>query len=86
VLAVVYVLGAIMNPVPRPGVSASAEADTGGLATIGGIDRRVFGAVLIGAYVLLVAACFAYFYPVYVGKMIPYDAWSARMWLGGRWI
>jgi dolichyl-phosphate-mannose--protein O-mannosyl transferase len=87
VLAVVYVLGAIMNPVPRPGAPATAEGlDAGGIATIGGIDRRVFGAVLLGAYVLLVAACFAYFYPIYVGKMIPYDAWSARMWLGGRWI
>jgi dolichyl-phosphate-mannose-protein mannosyltransferase len=88
VLAVVYVLGAIMNPVPAQlGAPATAEGLTAGSpATIGGIDRRMFGAVLLGAYVLLVAACFAYFYPIYTGKIIPYDAWSARMWLGGRWI
>jgi dolichyl-phosphate-mannose--protein O-mannosyl transferase len=36
--------------------------------------------------VLLVALCFAYFYPIFVGQLIPYADWSARMWLGGRWI
>jgi hypothetical protein len=30
--------------------------------------------------------CFAYFYPIFVGQLIPYVDWSARMWLGGRWI
>jgi dolichyl-phosphate-mannose--protein O-mannosyl transferase len=39
-----------------------------------------------GVYVLLVAACFAYFHPVFVGQLIPYEDWSARMWLGPRWI
>jgi hypothetical protein len=29
---------------------------------------------------------FAYFYPIYVGKVIPYAQWMARMWLGSRWI
>ncbi len=72
VLAVVYVLGAIMTP-------ASPEAPGAG-------DRRMIGAIVAGAYVLLVAACFAYFWPIYVGNAIPYEDWSARMWLGGRWI
>ena len=36
--------------------------------------------------VLLVALCFAYFHPVFVGQLIPYDAWQSRMWLGSRWI
>jgi dolichyl-phosphate-mannose--protein O-mannosyl transferase len=72
VLAVVYVLGAIMTP-------ARASAP-------GGIDRRLVGAVIAGSYMLLVAVCFAYFYPLYVGQLIPYADWSARMWLGGRWI
>jgi dolichyl-phosphate-mannose--protein O-mannosyl transferase len=72
VLAVVYVLGAIMTPGQR--------------AAPGVFDRRLVGAVITGVYVLLVAACFAYFYPVYVGELVPYADWSARMWLGGRWI
>jgi dolichyl-phosphate-mannose--protein O-mannosyl transferase len=72
VLAVVYVLGAIMTP-------ARAHAAGNG-------DRRLVGAVVAGSYVLLVAVCFAYFYPIFVGQLIPYVDWSARMWLGGRWI
>jgi dolichyl-phosphate-mannose-protein mannosyltransferase len=72
VLAVVYVMGAIMTP---KGGTASSNS-----------DRRAVGGVLAGAFVLLVALCFAYFYPVFVGQLIPYDDWSARMWLGGRWI
>ncbi|MFJ8581722.1 dolichyl-phosphate-mannose--protein mannosyltransferase [Micromonospora sp. NPDC093277] len=81
ILAVVYVLAAIMTP-------AHAAATTGGAdgpADAGG-DRRLLGAIGAGLYVLLVAACFAYFYPIYVGNTIPYTDWAARMWLGSRWI
>lgn len=42
--------------------------------------------MIAGAYVALVVLCFAYFYPIFVGWTLPYDDWSARMWLGGRWI
>ncbi|HEU5108763.1 MAG TPA: phospholipid carrier-dependent glycosyltransferase [Micromonosporaceae bacterium] len=70
ILAIVYVLGAIMVP-------ARGAPDEG---------RRLLGAIVTGAYVLLVAACFAWFYPVYVGQTIPYPDWHVRMWLGGRWI
>jgi dolichyl-phosphate-mannose-protein mannosyltransferase len=74
VLAVVYVLGAIMTP-------------PGGLATGGArTDRQLVGMIVASAYVVVVALCFLYFYPVFVGKTIPYEAWQARMWLGGRWI
>jgi dolichyl-phosphate-mannose--protein O-mannosyl transferase len=84
VLAVVYVLGAIMTPARSLlGANATLEADPTGER---GADRRMIGAVILGAYVLLVAICFAYFYPIFVGQSIPYDDWSARMWLGGRWI
>ncbi|HEX2356258.1 MAG TPA: phospholipid carrier-dependent glycosyltransferase [Micromonosporaceae bacterium] len=72
VLAVVYVLGAIMTPQRA--------------TPPGRIDRRLVGAVIAGSYLLLVAVCFAYFYPLYTGQLIPYADWSARMWLGGRWI
>ncbi|SCG43056.1 C-terminal four TMM region of protein-O-mannosyltransferase [Micromonospora siamensis] len=75
VLSVVYVLGAIISPAGES--AASAEQ---------GYDRRLFGGVIAGAYVLLVALCFAYFYPIFVGQLLPYDGWSARMWLDGRWI
>jgi dolichyl-phosphate-mannose--protein O-mannosyl transferase len=72
VLAVVYVLGAIIGPPPgTPGVSA---------------DRRLYGALIAGAYIALVAACFGYFYPIYSGQHLPYASWFARMWLGNRWI
>ncbi|WFE30733.1 phospholipid carrier-dependent glycosyltransferase [Solwaraspora sp. WMMD791] len=95
VLAVTYVLGAIVTPADaRP-----AEALPGGRGAIGGTpgaettgqdpasnDRRMIGAVIVGAYVLLVAVCFAYFYPIFVGEALPYEDWSSRMWLGGRWI
>ena len=44
------------------------------------------GTIIAATYVLLVAICFAYFYPIFVGKVITYAEWSARMWLGNRWI
>jgi dolichyl-phosphate-mannose--protein O-mannosyl transferase len=71
VLAVVFVLGAIMAP--RRG----GPPDSG---------RRLVGAIVAGAFVLLVAACFAWFYPIYVGQSIPYPEWQMRMLLGSRWI
>ncbi|MFE0589527.1 dolichyl-phosphate-mannose--protein mannosyltransferase [Micromonospora echinospora] len=81
VLAVVYVLGAIVSP-----AEARAPAPPGSPAAQEAYDRRLFGGVIVGAYVLLVALCFAYFHPIFVGTPIPYVDWSARMWLGGRWI
>ncbi|MEV8517794.1 phospholipid carrier-dependent glycosyltransferase [Dactylosporangium sp. NPDC051484] len=66
VLAVVYVLGAIVGPAGTP--------------------RRTVGAAVAGVYVLLVAACFAYFYPIYSGLGVTAAEWLSRMWLGSRWI
>ncbi|HEX5541720.1 MAG TPA: phospholipid carrier-dependent glycosyltransferase [Micromonospora sp.] len=83
ILAVVYVLGAIMNPAPASAAADSVAPAAGGWS---GPDRRIIGAVVAGAYVLVVALCFAYFHPIFVGEVIPYGDWSARMWLGGRWI
>jgi dolichyl-phosphate-mannose--protein O-mannosyl transferase len=76
ILAVVYVLGALMGP---PGVP---EAD----GTIPVPGRRLVGVFVAGAYVLLVALCFAYFHPLFVGDSIPQDAWWDRMWLGRLWV
>jgi dolichyl-phosphate-mannose-protein mannosyltransferase len=74
ILAVTYALGAIMTP------------PTGMVAGSGRTDRQLIGTIVAGVYVLLVALCFAYFYPVFIGQLIPYQDWSARMWLGSRWI
>jgi dolichyl-phosphate-mannose-protein mannosyltransferase len=74
ILAVVYVLGAIMTP---PGGIAAGASRT---------DRQLAGAVVVGGYVVVVALCFAYFYPIFVGQLLPYDSWFHRMWLGNRWI
>ena len=74
ILAVVYVLGAIMTPPEGVAVGAART------------DRQLIGTVVAGAYVALVAVCFAYFFPIFVGQLIPYDSWAARMWLGSRWI
>jgi dolichyl-phosphate-mannose--protein O-mannosyl transferase len=73
VLAVVYGFGALMAP------------GRGGSGQILGFDRRAVGAVLAGAYLLLVALNFGYFYPIYTAQVIPYEAWQARMWLS-TWV
>ncbi|QLQ39171.1 dolichyl-phosphate-mannose--protein mannosyltransferase [Micromonospora robiginosa] len=79
VLAVVYVLGAIVTPAPVTSTAAPPSAEQAN-------DRRLVGGIIAGAYVLLVALCFGYFYPIFVGRILPYADWSARMWLDGRWI
>jgi dolichyl-phosphate-mannose--protein O-mannosyl transferase len=30
--------------------------------------------------IALIALCFAYFFPLYVGGVLNYDDWYARMW------
>ncbi len=74
VLAVVYVLGALMGP-SHPG-----------RPPLLGFDRRALGVLMAGSYVLLVALNFAYFYPIFTGLEIPMDSWQARVWLGDRWV
>jgi dolichyl-phosphate-mannose-protein mannosyltransferase len=71
VLAVVYVLGAVIGPPNRHQPHS---------------DHRLIGAIVAGAYVLLVAARFAYFYPIYTGSEMTSAEWFSRMWLGNRWI
>ncbi len=74
VLAVVYVLGALMTPLTGPAAPSAYP------------NRQLVGSIVAATYVLLVALSFAYFHPIFVGQLIPYQDWSARMWLGGRWI
>jgi len=47
----------------------------------GSRERRLAGAVLVAAYVLVIAVTFAYFHPVYTGEQLTYAEWRARMWL-----
>jgi C-terminal four TMM region of protein-O-mannosyltransferase len=47
--------------------------------------RRAGGAAIATAYLLAVAANFAYLYPVLTGSPISHSAWLARMWLS-TWI
>ncbi len=43
-------------------------------------DRRMVGGILVGAYVALVAANFAYLYPILTDGLLPYPKWLSRMW------
>ncbi len=42
--------------------------------------RWRFRVLVVGGYLALVLALFAFFHPVYVGETIPYDHWRWRMW------
>jgi dolichyl-phosphate-mannose-protein mannosyltransferase len=50
--------------------------------------RRASGALIVGTYLLIVLLMFAYFYPVWAGKVIPYLDWLGHMWyrVGRGWI
>ncbi|GAB2813951.1 phospholipid carrier-dependent glycosyltransferase [Actinocorallia aurea] len=43
--------------------------------------RRVVGAAITGAYLLLVLVNFWFLYPVLTAQNIPYEAWHMRIWL-----
>jgi dolichyl-phosphate-mannose-protein mannosyltransferase len=84
VLAVVYVLGCLIN---GPGVGrlgASGQVRTG--FSLPAEERRLYGTIFAGAFVLIVALCFWWYYPLYVGNSIPYGDWMRRMLLGNRWV
>jgi dolichyl-phosphate-mannose--protein O-mannosyl transferase len=82
ILAVVYVLGALINA-PDYSVLASRLRTT---TRMSAADRRLYGTIVAGAFVLLVALCFWWYYPLYVGSSIPYTSWLQRMLLGNRWV
>ena len=91
ILAVTYVLGAITGPAPAAATGTTGGGDPPGEPTDVGSggrtsDRRMIGGIVAGTYVLLVAICFGYFYPIFIGQLLPYADWSSRMWLGSRWI
>jgi dolichyl-phosphate-mannose-protein mannosyltransferase len=83
VLAVVYVLGAFMT---GPGVGRARGGRVRTALSLSPEDRKLYGTIAAGAFVLLVAICFWWYYPTYVGNSIPYNDWLRRMLLGNRWV
>ncbi len=83
ILAVVYVLGSLIN---GPGVGRFGSGRVRIPLSLPAEDRRLYGTIFAGAYVLFVALCFWWFYPLYVGESIPYDDWLRHMLLGNRWV
>jgi dolichyl-phosphate-mannose-protein mannosyltransferase len=43
-------------------------------------DRRMMGGIVVGVYLALVAANFAYLYPILTDELLPYPSWLSRMW------
>jgi dolichyl-phosphate-mannose--protein O-mannosyl transferase len=43
-------------------------------------DRRMVAGIVSGAFVALVAANFAYIYPILTDQLLPYQGWLSRMW------
>ena len=42
--------------------------------------RRRIGHLVVGAYLLLVLANFAFFWPIYTAQVVPYSFWRLHMW------
>ncbi|NEE00365.1 phospholipid carrier-dependent glycosyltransferase [Phytoactinopolyspora halotolerans] len=48
-------------------------------------QRRAVGVAIAGGFVLVVVVVAAWFYPIHVDQVIPYDDWRQRMWFD-TWI
>jgi dolichyl-phosphate-mannose--protein O-mannosyl transferase len=83
VLAVTYVFGCLIT---GPGVGRFGYGQIRPSLAIPTADRRMYGVIAAGVFVVLVAICFWIYYPLYVGDSIPYDEWYKRMLLGNRWV
>jgi dolichyl-phosphate-mannose--protein O-mannosyl transferase len=83
ILAVTYVLGCLIS---GPGVGRFGSGKVRLSLSLPADDRRLYGTIFAGAFVILVAVCFWIYYPIYVGDSIPYQEWFRRMLLGNRWI
>ena len=84
IMAVVYVLGCLIN---GPGVGRiGAGGRVRAAFSLPADERRLYGTIFAAAFVLIVALCFWWYYPLYVGNSIPYADWMRRMLLGNRWV
>ena len=43
-------------------------------------ERRRLGVLVVGGYLLVTIALFAWFYPIHSGEVIPYEQWRRLMW------
>ena len=43
-------------------------------------DRRMLGGIVVGVFVAVVIANFAYLYPILTDELLPYPRWLTRMW------
>ena len=43
-------------------------------------ERRRLGALVVGGYLLVTIALFAWFYPIYSAQVVPYEHWLRLMW------
>jgi len=48
-------------------------------------SRRMWGAGVVGAFVVLVVVNFAWFWPIYTGELITTPEWLERIWFK-QWI
>ena len=83
ILAVTYVLGCLIT---GPGVGRYGQGRIQRRLALSADDRRLYGTVAAGTFVVLVGICFWIYYPLYVGDSIPYEDWYRRMLLGNRWV
>jgi dolichyl-phosphate-mannose--protein O-mannosyl transferase len=83
ILAVVYVFGCLIT---GPGVGRFGSGRVRLGLSMPAEDRRLYGTIAAGAFVVLVGICFWIYYPLYVGDSIPYEEWWRRMLLGNRWV
>ncbi len=100
IMSVAYLFGALMRAptiagaarpqgvAPPPARAARSGSSVWAQVkhAYGSNPRLFYGALALGVYLLVVAWCFAYFWPIYTGEKITYMQWYARMWLGARWI
>jgi dolichyl-phosphate-mannose-protein mannosyltransferase len=84
ILAVVYVLGCLITG-PAAGLVGRVRSRVRLGLTVTPDERRLYGTIFAAAFVLLVALCFWYYFPLYVGNSIPNQDWANRLLLGDRW-
>jgi dolichyl-phosphate-mannose-protein mannosyltransferase len=85
VLAIVLALGYLIGPAGAGAGLAAGDGAGTPLPARPPSQRRVVGASAAGAFVLVVLANFAYFYPILAAKILTYEEWRARIWLDS-WI
>lgn len=85
VLGLVMALGWVMGIVRPPGAAPVGPDDDGDGGVDGTGSPTPLAWVVLALVVGLTVALFVFFWPVWTGRTIAYDAWLLRMWLP-RWV